>query len=321
MAEEQNGGHSLHTIGLAVEEERAYRALMNLARTDAATLAAALDLDVAESAAILTALTDRGLARMHADDLFTAVPPDTALGGLLADRFEALRHGYDTLHGLVSAYRDAQRRHGGDEAETISGEAALRSRIDQMQRRATRQMRAFIRTPRVTARTDLTIHDETLARGVRYRMVYEKAMLDLHGQVDRIRELTARGEEVRFAAAVPLKIIIADDEAAIIAEPGTQPVALATEHPALVALAAALFEQVWTDAVPAPQAGEDAPFSSEEDRMLLSLLLAGLTDQTIAARLGVGLRTVQRRVRDLMDVAGVDTRIQLGWQAARRGWV
>jgi hypothetical protein len=30
---------------------------------------------------------------------------------------------------------------------------------------------------------------------------------------------------------------------------------------------------------------------------------------------------VQRRVRDLMDLADVDTRIQLGWHAAKNGWV
>ncbi|GLZ81070.1 transcriptional regulator [Actinorhabdospora filicis] len=316
MAHDRDG-----TLGLAADEERAYRALMDLARTDTAGLAAALDMSAPDAAAVLAALTARGLARMHGDDQYSAAPPDTALGAVLADRFEALRDGYDALHALVQAYRDAQRRRGGDEAETITGAAALRSRIDQMQRRATTQMRTFIRGPRVTARSDLAVHDEGLARGVRYRQIYEKTMLDLPGQVDRIRDLTSRGEEVRFAASVPLKIVIADDFGAIIGEPGAQPVALATEHPALVLLAASLFEQVWTDAVPAPQSHPDAPFSSEEDRMLLSLLLAGLTDQTIATRLGVGLRTVQRRVRDLMDTAGVDTRIQLGWQAARRGWV
>jgi DNA-binding NarL/FixJ family response regulator len=34
----------------------------------------------------------------------------------------------------------------------------------------------------------------------------------------------------------------------------------------------------------------------------------------------MSLRTVQRRIRGLMDTAGVDTRIQLGWYAARAGW-
>ena len=53
---------------------------------------------------------------------------------------------------------------------------------------------------------------------------------------------------------------------------------------------------------------------------ILALLLAGMTDQALAGQLGLSLRTVQRRIRVLMDKAGVDTRIQLGWHAGREGW-
>jgi DNA-binding NarL/FixJ family response regulator len=60
---------------------------------------------------------------------------------------------------------------------------------------------------------------------------------------------------------------------------------------------------------------------SSDDMLLLELLLNGLTDQAIASRLGVGERTVQRRVRDLIDLVGVQTRIQLIWQASQRGWI
>lgn len=53
---------------------------------------------------------------------------------------------------------------------------------------------------------------------------------------------------------------------------------------------------------------------------MLALVLAGLTDEAAASRLGVSRRTVQRRIAELMAKAGVDSRIQLGWHAARRGW-
>jgi len=39
-----------------------------------------------------------------------------------------------------------------------------------------------------------------------------------------------------------------------------------------------------------------------------------------AGRLGLSLRTVQRRIHQLMARAGVGTRVQLGWHAARKGW-
>ena len=51
------------------------------------------------------------------------------------------------------------------------------------------------------------------------------------------------------------------------------------------------------------------------------LLLAGLTDASVAKQLDLGLRTVQRRVKGLMELAGVSTRLQLGWHAYERGWV
>lgn len=50
-------------------------------------------------------------------------------------------------------------------------------------------------------------------------------------------------------------------------------------------------------------------------------MLAGLTDQAVANQLGLSVRTVQRRVATLMGACSVHTRIQLGVQAERRGWV
>jgi DNA-binding NarL/FixJ family response regulator len=58
---------------------------------------------------------------------------------------------------------------------------------------------------------------------------------------------------------------------------------------------------------------------STRDQQLLALLAAGLTDQAIARKLGVALRTVERRVRRMMDGLGARTRFQAGLQAAARG--
>lgn len=49
---------------------------------------------------------------------------------------------------------------------------------------------------------------------------------------------------------------------------------------------------------------------------LLRLLATGLSDQAIGRRLDMSRRTVQRRVRSLMDLFGVQTRFQLGMRAA-----
>jgi DNA-binding NarL/FixJ family response regulator len=56
------------------------------------------------------------------------------------------------------------------------------------------------------------------------------------------------------------------------------------------------------------------------DLKILALLFAGLTDRAVATQLDISMRTVARRVRHLMDLAGVQTRLQLGRHAALAGW-
>ena len=54
---------------------------------------------------------------------------------------------------------------------------------------------------------------------------------------------------------------------------------------------------------------------------MLALLLHGLTDQAIGGQLGMSQRTVQRRVRQLMERAGASSRFQLGHAVAHRQWL
>lgn len=87
----------------------------------------------------------------------------------------------------------------------------------------------------------------------------------------------------------------------------------------------ALFDSVWAAASPLViiAAGEvGAPGElTELDRSLLSLLVAGLTDEAAAVRLRVSRRTVVRRVQHLMITAGARSRLQLGWRAKELGWL
>ncbi len=54
-------------------------------------------------------------------------------------------------------------------------------------------------------------------------------------------------------------------------------------------------------------------------RRLVTLMAAGLTDESIARELGVSERTVARRIARLQHDLGVHSRFQLGVQASRRG--
>jgi DNA-binding NarL/FixJ family response regulator len=59
----------------------------------------------------------------------------------------------------------------------------------------------------------------------------------------------------------------------------------------------------------------------EIDHTVLQLLTAGFKDQAIARNLEVSLRTVRRRLSNLMAAHGLTSRFQLGQLAVQRGWV
>ncbi|MCX4823175.1 DNA-binding response regulator [Streptomyces sp. NBC_01142] len=53
---------------------------------------------------------------------------------------------------------------------------------------------------------------------------------------------------------------------------------------------------------------------------VLQAMLAGLTDETAATRLGMSGRTYSRRVGELLATLGTTSRFRAGAEAARRGW-
>jgi DNA-binding CsgD family transcriptional regulator len=81
-----------------------------------------------------------------------------------------------------------------------------------------------------------------------------------------------------------------------------------------------LFELMWDRAAPVPDMdfGDARP---DLRRFLLQQLAAGAKDEQIARTLGLSLRTVRRRVADLLIELGVDSRFQAGAEAVRRGWL
>jgi DNA-binding NarL/FixJ family response regulator len=54
---------------------------------------------------------------------------------------------------------------------------------------------------------------------------------------------------------------------------------------------------------------------------VLSLMVAGAPDKSIASLLQISRHTVQRRLDRMMVLTGVNTRTGLAFQAAKRSWL
>jgi hypothetical protein len=172
--------------------------------------------------------------------------------------------------------------------------------------------------------------DDAPDPAIRFRVVLERGVLDTPGAAIRIGRVLGRREQMRVANRVPAQLVVADRTRALV--PLTGSTALVVQAPALVDVLVAAFDSVWQHAQPvrldasgpAVTVVPAVPAAGEPDALdlrVLALLLIGSTDAAAANQLGLGLRTVQRRIRRLMELAGVETRIQLGWQARERGWI
>ena len=130
---------------------------------------------------------------------------------------------------------------------------------------------------------------------------------------------------VRQSAFVPLRTIVVDAKTAVfpLDPDNLTRGALVIEAPGLLVLITEMIERIHRDAQPltAPRqaANPGDPAQQRRHDAILTLLAHGATDQTIATRLGITIRTVRRDVADLYEQHGVTSRFQLGAVTARLG--
>ncbi|MGP4112803.1 helix-turn-helix domain-containing protein [Streptomyces sp. 4N509B] len=332
----------LQAAGLTTEEERVYRHLVSVESAPAADVAARTGLAAADTERLLAGLERRGLvSRADGDadaDVFAANPPDVALLPRLQRQERELEQARSVLTELLETYRGTRRRHdAGQLIELVTGTAALRHYVWQLQAGARSEMMWFCKAQYVAMpSSDNDAEFDALARGVRYRVVYERDYFEDPGSVDSLVAGVRAGEHARSVPALPLRMAVADREVAVCPlVPGgpsgspQEPTAAVVRASSLLDALIALFESYWETAVPLRVTHDGALTGTEgeteslsaTDRQLLSLLVAGVADKAIATQLQISRRTVQRRVQHLMDLTGAATRMQLAWQAARRGLV
>ncbi|MGQ5652724.1 helix-turn-helix domain-containing protein [Streptomyces sp. EKR5.2] len=322
----------LAAIGLDETHESAYRALVSVGAAEVPDLARRLSLGEHDTEHALRRLERHGLAAQSTarPGRWVAAPPGVALGALLTQQRHELDKAELAAALLAEEYRAAAAEPAvHDLVEVVSGAAGVGQRFLQLQLGAAEEVCALVTgNPVAVSGVENDAEEQAADRGVRYRVVVERAVLD---RPDGITELTAalgRDEQVRVVDTVPTKLVVADRSLAMVplTSRGTEPAALVVHASGLLELLSGLFESVWREALPLRlgvsgviEQGPDGPDST--DLEVLSLLLAGLTDASVAKQLDLGLRTVQRRVKRLMELTGVTTRLQLGWHAYERGWV
>jgi DNA-binding CsgD family transcriptional regulator len=260
------------------------------------------------------------------------VPPDSGIEALILEHEGAIRDVRTRMHQLMESFRAGTRfTNPADLIEVVTGRDEVHSRWEGLQRGAREEVCTFDRPPYAMAEPFLTPNDlelEVLAKGTTYRAVYDSAAMELPGWLEHITASVRAGERARVSDGLPMKLAISDGRLALIPllRSGDQEVAATyVIHPSpMLDALIALFESVWQRSQPVRLNVHPDSATSDltaDDARMVALLAAGMTDGAAGRVLGWSERTVQRRVAKVMDRLGVQTRMQLGIAATRRGWV
>lgn len=319
----------LDALGLDQVHTDVYRSVLQRPSASVDEVATELGVGVGRVRAVIRELETLGLLARQASapGRVVASPPAMALRPLLVERERGLTRAHEALVELSDVYRrGADQRSAADLIDVVVGDDAVRQRVSQLQAAAIKEVRVLVLSDVALLSAEENVEEErALGRGVRYRVIVESGVLERPGFLAAAREAATHGEDIRVLPTLPTRMFIADDRMALLPmreQSDDRGFGALLVHPSgLLDLVMAIFEEFWSSATeflgPADRPGSGADL----DRDLLKLLLLGLTDAAAASQLGVSVRTVQRRLADLMSTAGVVTRIQLGAEAVRRGWV
>ena len=324
----------IHTV-------RIYQQLLAQPRACLADLARECRLPAAEVKAELHAMRDDGSARPtygDAGELWEAQPPRDDTGTAIEDQrrsLAALSQQHQRAQELAELYWRAQNASSSYPAiEVIRNENLAYEQFLLIQENARDRIRCFNQPP-YYADTDqqrrfrqYEIQTRRMGDGIEYLALYEDRTWERDDHTVLILDYITHGENARIAPSLPMKLVIGDDNRALLQlDPSDHDdTATLLIYPSgLLRALIKIFNQYWDIATPisdtsATPTDGSQPLTKREAN-ILSLLSLGASDDTIGRRMGISRSTVTREVGALQKRLGAHTRFQAGLNAARRGYL
>ena len=319
----------LGVVGVAGAQEALYRLLLRHPQASVAELSAASELSQAEVEAQLEGLVASGLVDVRGDSVL-ARPPHQSLSRLINDesrRLEDRGAQLETARKLLPAFTAEHIASSRPKGVEIPLEVVENADVVRLVRNLTLSSSGDLLWLRpdpwnITLAPTLTEWvKEVMASGRRSRAIYPARVFE--AAPEQIRERAEAGEHVRILAEVPCRLAVLGDSAVVddnFAEPNDR--RLVVRQPTMVHALTLLFEGLWEKAMAVPGYEPSGHVGFVGDRrLLLGQLATGAKDEQIARALGMSLRTVRRRVAELIHDLGAQSRFQAGVEAVRRGWI
>ncbi|MFE6134366.1 LuxR C-terminal-related transcriptional regulator [Streptomyces sp. NPDC056437] len=160
-------------------------------------------------------------------------------------------------------------------------------------------------------------------RGAVQRTLYQHTVRTHGPTMAYVERVTEAGAQVRTLDEVFDRVIICDRRIAFIPGEGDRSTSVLTvQHPGLVNHLATMFEYMWARArsIDPKSVSQRSPLISNEIRSaVLRLMVDGFTDEAIAKRLGMSVRTVATHIKKTSDALGSRSRPQLAYLIGTTG--
>ncbi|MEV6924294.1 helix-turn-helix transcriptional regulator [Dactylosporangium sp. NPDC051485] len=325
----------LEYLGLDASAEGVYRLMLGHPDWGVAELAEALDTGPDQIRTALDELFELSLLRksVEQEGRFLPVNPRVGLQSLLARqqadlerRKQQIADSQAAMATMVAEFADRSTSAAPTDVDRVVGIDAVLGRLEELADNT--RVEALSITPGVqsvhTIEAGLRNNAELLSRSVTIRTAMQDSARNDRPTLAYAQSLTDAGAEVRTAPLLPPRMLISDRSTAIVPVDPTDTAAgiLVLTGRGVVASLVALFEQVWSTAVPlGASKARDRQGVTAQERELLNLLGQGHTDESAAKRLGVSERTCRRMMADLMERLNARSRFEAGLLAAREGWL
>ena len=294
-------------LGFGKAADRAYHQVVGQSGRELVSIAQSVLRTPEELMRDLAPLVERGIAQVEDSRLFVLTPAEAVVRmvEISADAAAAAHARLEAVGRALPHLTASNVRPADGDVESVhpvDGEISSGGQF---------------RKPREDAMAQLV--GEQVQRGRRSRAIYP--VRALHEAADTLALRASVGEEIRLLPQLPTRMFIIGSTHVILPEPlgfVDEPRSLVRQRGWVEAMTL-WFECLWEKASPLTSASQRG--GDDMRTFLLQQLAAGAQDEQIARRLGVSLRTVRRRVADLMSELGAESRFQAGVEAAKRGWI
>jgi DNA-binding CsgD family transcriptional regulator/DNA-binding MarR family transcriptional regulator len=170
--------------------------------------------------------------------------------------------------------------------------------------------------PATALQDSLPRTEKALKRGVRMRSIYQHSAEFDSSTISYAERVIGLGAQVRTVRGDLLRMVVHDRTTAVISLHGRPAGGVLVTDPSVVDFIVRTFEHSWASATDFPlerNPVRQASLSSEMKLAIIRLLAEGLSDKTIARRLGIAERTCQRHVAEIFEQIGAQSRFQAGY--------